>query len=87
MTGAGIYDGDLLIVDRSLDPTPGRIVIAAINGAFTVKRLTQYRGTPRLEAENPEYPSMKLQSFDDVQIWGVVIYSIHSLTASRKNYR
>ena len=62
MTGAGIHDGDLLIVDRSLDPIPGRIVIAAMDGAFTVKRLTHHRGKPRLEADNPDYPPIELSA-------------------------
>ena len=87
MTGAGIYDGDLLIVDRSLDPIPGHIVIAIMDGAFTVKRFTYYHGIPRLEAENPDYPPLELHNFNSVQIWGVAIYCIHSLTGLRRSYR
>ena len=44
MTGAGIHDGDLLVVDRSLDPRPGRIVVAVLDGGFTLKRLARHRG-------------------------------------------
>ena len=84
MVGAGIHDGDLLIVDRSLEAKPGRIVIAALDGQFTVKRLMRRQGLPRLEAENPEYPPLKFSDFNDVQIWGVVMYSIHSLGAFKK---
>ena len=82
MTGAGIYDGDLLIVDRSLDPQPGRIVVAILDSAFTLKRLTRHDGTLHLEAEHPDYPPINLHNYNDVQIWGVVIYSIHNLQLS-----
>ena len=44
MTGAGIHHGDLLVVDRSLDPRPGRVVVAVLDGSFTLKRLARYRG-------------------------------------------
>ncbi|WP_269623135.1 LexA family protein [Prochlorococcus marinus] len=79
MSNAGILDGDLLIVDRSLDPKPGRIVVAIIDGSFTLKKLTYQKGIPYLEAEHPNYPSIDLRHHDNVQIWGVAIYSIHSL--------
>jgi SOS-response transcriptional repressors (RecA-mediated autopeptidases) len=52
MTGAGIHDGDLLVVDRSLDPRPGRVVVAVLDGGFTLKRLARHRGRLRLEAAN-----------------------------------
>ena len=48
MTGAGIHHGDLLVVDRSLDPRPGRVVVAVLDGAFTLKRLARYCGHLRL---------------------------------------
>jgi len=69
----------LLIIDRSLDPQPGRIVIAILDGEFTVKQLTYHLGKTYLEAHHPNYPSINLQSYGDVQIWGVVTYAIHSL--------
>ena len=56
MIGAGIQNGDLLVVDRSLDPKPGHIVIAVLDGAFTLKRMTFNRGVLSLEAEHPNYP-------------------------------
>lgn len=56
MGGAGILHGDLLIVDRSLEPRPGRIVVAVLDGAFTLKRLARHRGRLRLEAAHPAYP-------------------------------
>ena len=79
MNGAGIHDGDLLVVDRSLDPRPGRVVVAVLDGGFTLKRLTRHQGRLRLEAANPSYPPLDLQSCDDAQIWGVAIHVIHSL--------
>lgn len=75
MSGAGIFDGDLLIVDRSIAPKPGHIVIAAVFGEFTVKRLVRGNGGRwRLEAENPGFPPMDLP--EDSEIWGVVRNSI-----------
>ena len=79
MNGAGIHDGDLLVVDRSLDPKPGRIVIAVLDGAFTLKRLVRHQGRLRLEAANSAYPPLELHRCGDVQIWGVAIHVIHSL--------
>ena len=79
MTEAGIHDGDLLVVDRSLDPRPGRVVVAVLDGAFTLKRLVRYRGRLRLEAAHPNYPALELHRCSDVQIWGVAIHVIHPL--------
>ena len=79
MLGAGIHDGDLLVVDRSLDPRPGRVVVAVLDGEFTLKRLVQHQGRLRLEAANPAYPPLELHRCGDVQIWGVAIHVIHPL--------
>ena len=79
MLGAGIHHGDLLVVDRSLDPRPGRIVVAVLDGEFTLKRLVQHQGRLRLEAANPAYPPLELHRCGDVQIWGVAIHVIHPL--------
>ena len=79
MTGAGIHDGDLLVVDRSLDPRPGRVVVAVLDGAFTLKRLVRHQGRLRLEADHPNYPPLELHRCGDVQIWGVAIHVIHPL--------
>ncbi len=83
MTGAGIQNGDLLIVDRGLDPHPGHIVVAILDSSFTLKRLTYHRGVPSLEADNPQYPPIDLRNHHNVEIWGVAIYSIHNLNCSR----
>lgn len=80
MKGAGIHRGDILIVDRSLETTSGRIVIAVINGEFTVKRLRIENGSIQLEADNPHYPPIRIQNDWDFQVWGVVTYIIHQAT-------
>ncbi len=85
MTNAGIHDGDLLIVDRSLDPKTGCIVVAVLDGAFTLKRLIYRKGVAYLEAENPDYGPIDLRHYEDVHIWGVAIYSIHSTSRTSKS--
>ncbi len=79
MGGAGIQHGDLLIVDRSIEPRPGRIVVAVLEGGFTLKRLAWHRGRLRLEAAHPSYPPLELEGGGDVQIWGVAVHVIHPL--------
>ena len=78
MINAGIKDKDLIIVDKSLIAKPGDIVIAMIDGEFTIKRLSIKNDELYLKAENHNYPDFKFKNHIDVQIWGVVIYSIHS---------
>lgn len=77
MQGAGIQRGDILIVDRSLEVQDGRIVIAVINGEFTVKRIRMKEGELLLEPENPRYASIRIGPDSDFQVWGVVTYVIH----------
>ncbi len=72
MTGAGIFDRDLLVVDRSLDPRHGDIVVAVLNGEFTVKRLRQTNGRIELVPENPKYKKIMLTDEMEFEIWGVV---------------
>ena len=78
MINAGIKDKDLIIVDKSLIAKPGNIIIAMIDGEFTIKRLSIKNDELYLKAENNNYPDFRFQNHIDVQIWGVVIYSIHS---------
>jgi len=80
MINAGIFDGDLLIVDRSLDATPGKVVIAAINGELTVKRLKKTSSGLFLVAENSHYPPIELKESDEVHLWGVVTHTIHAVS-------
>lgn len=79
MVGAGIFDGDLLVVDRSITPTNGCIVIATVDGQFTVKRLEKKRGSIRLLAENDQFPPITLKDEQELQVWGVVTNTIHNL--------
>jgi len=76
---AGIHHGDLLIVDRSLEPTPGRIVVAIVNGEFTIQYFDRLK--KRLfSMSNPQNGSKaKLQQEANPEIWGVVTYVIHAL--------
>jgi len=78
MINAGIKDKDLIIVDKSLIAKPGNIIIAMIDGEFTIKRLSIKNDELYLKAENNNYPDFRFKYHIDVQIWGVVIYSIHS---------
>ena len=81
---ASIYTGDLLIVDRSLDPKNGNIVIAYHKvDELSLRKVVHRKGYVFLVSANPEQPAMILE--DPVeQIWGVVIYSVHSHTSSNK---
>jgi DNA polymerase V len=79
MIGAGIHSGDLLIVDRSLEPSPGKVVIAVINGEHTVKRLRREGNLIVLMAENPDYAPIIVSELQELHIWGVVTEVIHSL--------
>ena len=79
MAGAGINDDDILVVDRSLEPASGNIVIAVMNGELTVKRLLNKNGNCRLVAENPHYPALEITEETPLEIWGVVTYAIHRL--------
>jgi DNA polymerase V len=79
MLGAGIHPNDILVVDRSIDPVPGKVVICALNGELTVKRLKSCAGQLLLAAENPDYPDISLGEEMDMVIWGVVTNVIHAL--------
>ena len=77
MLGAGIHDGDLLIVDRSITPEPGMVVVAVVDGEFTVKRLSKRSTGLLLTAEHPGYPPISIGPDTDVRIWGVVKWVVH----------
>lgn len=79
MIGAGILDGDLLVVDRSAKAADGRVVIAALNGELLVKRLVRREGRVFLASENPDFPDFDITESEHVHIWGVVTYAIHKL--------
>lgn len=79
MLGAGIHPNDILIVDRSIEPVPGKIVICALNGELTVKRLARENEQWKLKAENKNYPDIVIHEELEMVIWGVVTNVIHPL--------
>ena len=79
MLGAGIHPNDILVVDRSLEAIPGKVVICAINGELTVKRLERVNSQWQLKAENPAYADIVIHDELELVIWGVVTNVIHSL--------
>ena len=79
MIGAGIHPNDILIVDRSIEPVPGKVVICALNGELTVKRLGRDNGQWQLKSENPDYPDIAIFEELEMVIWGVVTNVIHPL--------
>ena len=79
MLGAGIHDGDLLIVDRSIEPAHRKVVIAALDGELTVKRLLYREGRVFLASENPQFEPIDITESEFVHIWGVVTYVVHKL--------
>ena len=79
MTGAGIHDGDLLIVDRTLEAQDKSVVIAVVNGEFTVKRIKKDNGRVWLMPENEKFQPMEMKEDSELEIWGVVTNVIHKL--------
>jgi DNA polymerase V len=77
MRDAGIHPGDLLMIDRSITPADRQIVIAMIDGEFTVKRFRKRNGKITLEAENPAFQPIEVDEDQELIIWGVVTYIIH----------
>lgn len=73
MQGAEIFDGDILVVDKSVKPRHGHIVVAFVNGERLVKRLYRRAGRVALIAENPGYPPLEIQEGMELQVWGVVV--------------
>ena len=78
MTGAGIQDGDLLVVDRALEPKSGAIVVAVVDGELTVKRLKVEGARVWLMPENPAYPPLELRDGQALHLWGVVVHAVRS---------
>lgn len=84
MRGAGIYDGDVILVDKSVDPAHGLIVLAVVDGEFTVKRLYKRGRVVRLLSENEEFLPIELQEGQELIIWGVVTCSFRFHFKPRK---
>jgi DNA polymerase V len=79
MVGAGIHPDDILVVDRSLEAANGDIVVAAVDGELTVKRLQYRRARLFLEPENPDYEPLEITGETDLVVWGVVTSVIHKV--------
>jgi DNA polymerase V len=79
MEGAGIHNGDLLVVDRSIEPKDKNIVIAVINGELTVKRLRVRGRKITLEPENKKYQIQEIADGTEFEVWGIVTNVIHQL--------
>jgi DNA polymerase V len=79
MRGLGIFDGDLLVVDRALPATHGCVIIAVVDGEFTVKQLLRTPDGEVLRAAHPDYRDMHIQPEQDFVIWGVVRWNVHKV--------
>lgn len=79
MREAGIFQGDVLIVDRSITAKPGKVIIAVVNGEMLVRRLLQERGKTWLAADNKNIAPLPLNPEHELIIWGVVVYAIHTV--------
>ena len=79
MVKAGIHDGDELIVDRSIEPIDGKIVVAVVDGQLTVKRLYKKHGIIKLLAENADFGVIEFKEGHELIIWGVVTRVLHKV--------
>jgi DNA polymerase V len=79
MIGAGIHSGDLLIVDRALEPADNSVVIAIVNGELTVKRISKQDGNLSLVPDNGNYRPIPITACTDFEVWGVVTHVIHAV--------
>ena len=79
MINAGIFDGDILIVDRSIKPVNGKIVIAVIDGEMLIRRYERTINKLRLIPETPKLSPIEVSEFSDFKIWGVVVHLIRSI--------
>jgi DNA polymerase V len=79
MIGAGIHDGDEVIVDRSIEPKNNSVVVAAIEGDLVIKRLKMRGGKLALVSDNPHYPERTIKEGESLEIWGVATRCLHPL--------
>jgi len=85
LAGAGIHDGDLLVVDRAAPPSTGSLVVAVVDGAFALRRVGRDAGGRRvLQAAHPEAPDRALDAGAEATLWGVVRWAIHRLWPGRE---
>ena len=78
MTGAGMFPGDIAVVNRARTPVNGCVVLALVDGDFTIKRYRVREGHITLQAENPAYPDIDIRDPARFEVWGVVTHSIRS---------
>jgi len=79
MIDAGLDDGDIIVIDRSLEPLEGKIAVCNIDDEFTIKRLIYRQGRLILKAENKDYPSIEVNELSNFKVWGIVTHVIKSL--------
>ena len=79
MIGAGIDDGDIMVIDRSLEPTNNKIAVCCIDGEFTVKRIKTEKNCVYLMPENSAFEAIKVTENNELIIWGIVTYVIKSV--------
>ena len=84
MTGIGLFPGDIAIVNRALQATHGAIIIALVDGAFTIKRYDKRGVHVQLQAENPHYSPIVIRDDMDFEVWGVVTSAIRMLHPTMK---
>ena len=86
MLGAGICDGDKVVVDKALKPKHKDIVVAVVDSEYTIKRLYQLRGRIELQAENPNYQAITFNEGSELQIWGVVVGVVRKYSNASSRY-
>ncbi|MCD4736818.1 MAG: translesion error-prone DNA polymerase V autoproteolytic subunit [Bacteroidales bacterium] len=79
MKNAGILDGDILVIDRSVEPVSGKIVLAVLDGEFTVKKLIKKNNQVCLVPENESFTAIRITEIMDFKVWGVVTFAIHKV--------
>ena len=79
MINACIHDGDIIIVDRSIKPVNGKIVIAVVDGEMIIRRFVKTMNSLKLVPETPKLSAIDVNEFSDLVIWGVVTYVIHTV--------
>ena len=79
MVGAGLDDGDLLVIDRSLEPTDGKIAVCFVDGEFTVKRLKVDKDCVWLMPENEHYKPLQVTEDNELIIWGIVTHVLKAV--------
>ena len=79
MKDVGINDGDILIIDKSLEPKQSSVLVCFIDGEFTVKKVLKVNGDFYLVPQNKEFAPIKVNKDSDFRLWGVVTFSIHNL--------